>query len=346
MKINADFYLTKLKVKFEDINIIFLFGSNLGLVELLFKKTLEILKIDLNDPFSVSKIDGNEFKDNPSILFDNISTLSIFSDTRFIILDLMYISITKNIENIILEAIEKNNNNYLLIIKGGNIKQTPFVKHFQILKNSYLVPCYEENSDTIGSLISSLFSKHKLNFKKDFLNNLALRFNSDSLTNKMEIDKLDAFLTNNTYVTEEMILNLVSENTDINFDKILEYCTKGNPERALAYYNNFYENQSTTITLIRIFVNHFKLIEKLLLLTENDSNLKIVIEKASPPIFFKKKEFIISQCKLWNLKSINIILKRLIELELKCKLNQISEKTLMSQFILSTSVLAGNKIKT
>ena len=90
MKINADFYLTKLKVKFEDINIIFLFGSNLGLVELLFKKTLEILKIDLNDPFSVSKIDGNEFKDNPSILFDNISTLSIFSDTRFIILDLMY----------------------------------------------------------------------------------------------------------------------------------------------------------------------------------------------------------------------------------------------------------------
>ena len=104
MKINADFYLSKLKVKFEDINIIFLFGSNSGLIDLLFKKTLETFKISLNDPFSVSKIDGNEFKDNPSILFDNINTLSVFSDTRFVILDLMYISITKNIENIILES--------------------------------------------------------------------------------------------------------------------------------------------------------------------------------------------------------------------------------------------------
>ncbi len=346
MKINADFYLSKLKVKFEDINIIFLFGSNSGLVDLLFKKTLETFKISLNDPFSVSKIDGNEFKDNPSILFDNINTLSVFSETRIVILDLMYISITKNIENIILEAIEKNNNNYLLIIKGGSIKQTPFIKHFQNLKNSYLVPCYEENSNTVDSLISSLFSKHKLNFSKEFLNNLALRFNSDSLANKMEIDKLDTFLTNNMYVSEEMIFNLVSDNNDVNFDKIVEYCTSGNPRRALVYFNNIYENQNTTITLIRVFVNHFKLIEKFLLLVENGSNLKFVLEKAKPPIFFKKKAFIISQCKLWNLKSIDLILKRLIQLELKCKLNQISEKTLMSHFLLSTSVLARNKIKT
>ena len=60
----------------------------------------------------------------------------------------------------------------------------------------------------------------------------------------------------------------------------------------------------------------------------------------------KKRDFIIFQCNLWNLKSINLILKRLIVLELKCKLNNISEKTLMSQFILSTSVLAKNRTKT
>ena len=161
MKINSDLYLSKLKVKFEDINIIFLFGSNSGLVDLLFKKTLETFKISLSDPFSVSKIDGNEFKDNPSTLFDNINTLNVFSETRYVILDLMYISITKNIENIILEAIENNNNNYLLIIKGGSIKQNPFIRHFQNLKNSYLVPCYEENSSTVNSLISNLFLKHK-----------------------------------------------------------------------------------------------------------------------------------------------------------------------------------------
>ena len=79
------------------------------------------------------------------------------------------------------------------------------------MKNSILVPCYEENTNDIYKEISNLFSKHKLNFKEDFIKNLSLRFNSDSLTNKMEIEKLDTFLTNNKNVTEEMIFSLISK---------------------------------------------------------------------------------------------------------------------------------------
>ena len=89
MKIDPIFYEDYLKNKFENINIIFLYGTNIGLVNLTYEKTLKILEIDTNDPFSVSKIDGDEFKDNPSILHDNINTLGIFSEKRFILLDLM-----------------------------------------------------------------------------------------------------------------------------------------------------------------------------------------------------------------------------------------------------------------
>ena len=96
--------------------------------------------------------------------------------------------------------------------------------------------------------------------------------------------------------------------------------------------------------LILFVITIYILIEKILLLFESNKNLINVIENIKPPIFFKKKEFIIFQCKVWNLKLINIILNRLIDLELKCKLNHTIEKTLISQFILSTSVLARNKI--
>ena len=107
MKINSKYFEHNLRENIQNFNIIFLYGTNMGLVELLYKKALKILKVDINDPFSVSKLDGTEFKENPSILHDNICTLSIFSQKRFIMLDLTYISITKNIENVILEAIEE-----------------------------------------------------------------------------------------------------------------------------------------------------------------------------------------------------------------------------------------------
>ena len=98
MKLDPFFYEANLKDKFSNINIIFLYGNNIGLVELMYKKTLAILQIDTNDPFSVSKIDGNELKDNPALLQDNINTLSVLSEKRFILLDLMHISINKSIE--------------------------------------------------------------------------------------------------------------------------------------------------------------------------------------------------------------------------------------------------------
>ena len=250
-----------------------MYGSNVGLVELLYKKTLDILKININDPFNVSKIEGEEFKDHPWVLIDNISTLNMFSEKRFILLNLMYVSITKNMENTILKSVELENNNYILLIKGSNLKQSSFIKHFQSNKNSFIVPCYEEKLKTIYNEINSLFSKHKLNFEDDFVNNLALKFNSDSLNNKMEIEKLDTFLTNSKNVTKEMIFKLISKNDDFNFNKVIEYCTKGNSGDALTYFDNVYENQSTSITLIRMFVSHFKLIEKILLLVKKNKNL-------------------------------------------------------------------------
>ena len=161
----------------------------------------------------------------------------------------------------------------------------------------------------------------------------------------MEIEKLDIYLTNNKNVTKESIFKLISNYDEINLNKIIENCSSGKSSESLSIFENIYENQSTSIILIRMFVNHFKFIEKILLLFENNKNFEDVINNIKPPIFFKKREFVIFQCKIWNLKLINIVLSRLIELELKCKLNNYSEKILLSHFILSTSVLARNRIK-
>jgi len=263
LKIDPIFYEDYLKNKFKNINIIFLYGTNSGLVDLIYEKTLEILEINTNDPFSVSKIDGDEFRNDPSILHDNINTLNVFSEKRFILLDLMHISVNKSLEAIILETVKMKNNSYLLIIKASNLKTNSFIKHFQSIVNAILVPCYEQKINIMYSKLSDLFSKHKINFKRDIIENLMLKLSSDSLTNEMEIEKLDVFLTNNRNVTEDMIFTLISNNDDLNLNQVIENCSNGKPRDALTSFENIYENQSTTINLIRMFVNHFKLIEKI-----------------------------------------------------------------------------------
>ena len=95
-----------------------------------------------------------------------------------------------------------------------------------------------------------------------------------------------------------------------------------------------------------MFGKHFKTIEKILLLSQHEKSFSIAIDNLKPPIFFKDKPFFLYQCKLWSYKKISLIQKKLIDLEFKTKTGLYPEKALLSQFILSVSVLAKKKART
>ena len=214
------------------------------------------------------------------------------------------------------------------------------------LNTSIITACYEENSDKIKSEIRNLFLKHKVSFSNDFILHLSSKFSSDSLSNKMEIEKLDSFLTNNTNVSENTLTKFITNSEDINLTQIVKTCLNGETKVSLFYLDKIYEKSNVNIILIRIFSKHLKTIEQILLLNKHGKSFSIAIETLKPPIFFKDKSFFLYQCELWSLKKISLIQKRLIDLELKTKTGLYPEKTLLSQFILSVSVLAKKKART
>ena len=346
MKIKSENFLDHIKNNVNTYNLILFYGPNFGLVEMLYNNAIKALSIDKDDPFTVSKIDGNDFKENPSLLYDNISTFGMMSDKRTVLLNLVTVTINKSIENFIIDAL-KETYNFEIIIKADNIgSQNSLVKYIENLNNGLLIPCYEENINNNKVEISKLLNKYDLVFSDDFISSLNSKFSNDSLTNKMELEKLENFLINNNYVTEAMLYSLIIDNVDVNINKIISFCVSGNPHNALLYLDKIYDKSNTSIILTKSFIKHFKLIEKILLYIENGMNLTDAVNNIKPPIFFKDKPLITFQCKLWSLGKINIIFRRLIDIELKFKSNIYPEQTLLAQFVLSTSVIARNAIKT
>ena len=346
MKIKSENFLTSLKKNNGSQNIFLFYGPNFGLINLLYKKTFKILSIDINDAFSVSKIDGNAFKENPSILNDNISTFSMSKDKRTVLLDLTYITINKSIEKIILNTIKEKNKDYFLLIKANNLgSKNELVRFIEKLDNGILIPCYDEDTNKVKIQISRLFNQYGFRFSNDFISTLSSRFNSDSSINSMEIKKLEDFLTDNENITEGIILSLITDNININFNKIIQLCSSGKIEESLSSLDKIYENSSTAINITRLFVKHFRLIEEILLAVENGSNISDTINNIKPPIFFKDRPLLSFQCTLWTLSKVNLIFKRLIEIELKCKSSVYPNKILLSQFILSTALMAKKSVK-
>ena len=345
MRVRVDNYLQFLKKNHNKYNIIFLYGYNDGLVNLLFRDTINILGVDENNPFLVSKIDASQLKENPSILNDNLSTMSMFGEKRFVLLNLLYFTFSKATEKTIIDNLNHpKNDNFVLVIKAGNLSsQSSLIRKLQTSNNCILTPCYEDEPNNIKNKIRNLFDKYSLVFPRDFLSTFVKKFSPNSLINERELEKLENLFLSNTKITESLLLSFITNNEEINFNKIINCCLSGNPKDSLLYFDNIFENSGSNIGIIRQFGNHLRVIEKLILLNKNGISLKDATNEIKPPIFFKNIPTITHQCTLWNLKNINITLKRLIQLELKCKKTIYPEKTLISQFILSTSSLANKK---
>ena len=310
MKVHANQYLQFLNKNYNNHNIIFLYGTNNGLVNILFRDTIKSLKIDEDNPFLVSKIDGDELKENPTVLSDNLATISMFGEKKVILLNLLYTTITQTIEKLISDNITQKDNDFVLIIKAGNLSsKSNLIKFLQTSNNCILVPCYDEELDKIKTKIHELFNKYNLVFSNNFMSNFYNKFSTNSLINESELEKLENFIFENKNISESLLLSFMTNNEDINNNKIIDLCLSGKPKEALLYFNNIYDNSVSNIGIIRQFGNQLKLIENLILLNKKGLSLRDAINKIKPPIFFKNIPTVTDQCKMWSLKKLTPLKK-------------------------------------
>ena len=165
MKIKSDSFLNYIKNKSNKIRVVCLYGPNLGLVDKLYNKALQHINVNENDPFSVSKIDGNYFSENSSILNDNLSTLSTFTEKRVILLNLMHISVKQDLETIIVNDIKEESDYYILIIKASSLNsRSKLIKYLENSPTCITTACYEESIINVKSKIAQLFNKYNLSF--------------------------------------------------------------------------------------------------------------------------------------------------------------------------------------
>ena len=346
MKINSDHFLNSINNKRIDYKFILFYGSNYGLVDLLFKSSLKKLSIDTNDPFIVSKLDTQNLIDNPSSLSEALSTYSLVSDKRTVLLNLCNYSLNKKITDILISTLQLEIENYNLFIKADNLRnQSDLVKFVMNSKLGLLVPCYEETSVSVKDKLLNIFKENNLQFNHMFISEMTSRFSSDTSINQMEFDKLKTFLINNDKVDERTLLDLINNNTDLHINKIALHCANGDVEEALFFYEKTIQFSISPIVIVKAILKHFKIIENVLFQISNGSNVEYAMNSVQPPIFFKDKPHVSLQTKIWTIKKINLIKKRLIDSEIKCKNYIVNDKLLIAQLILSISVIGRNSIK-
>ncbi len=322
------------KINIDSYNYYLFYGENNGLKD-------ELIETHFKKQFreNLYKYDENFILKNEDSFFDEILTKSFFEEKKLIIIT----SSTSKIVPIIEEIIRKDITDIFIILVAEKLeKKSKLRSLFEKNKNTICVPFYSDNYQTFFYIIEKFFKEKKIPISREIINEIINRTNGDRLYLRNEMAKIEDFSKNKKKIELNDILKLINVVENKDFNELVDTCLSKN-EKKLKYIVN--ENNFTNddiILILRIFLSKVKRLLKIRNEMYSNENLDNIISSFKPTIFWKEKDIVKKQVAIYSKDSLEALIKKLFDVELKIKKNYENSINILLDFILNQAKIPNN----
>ena len=326
------FELKKVDTKKYDFYLFY--GENEGLKEETIKELFE--KKHKNNIF---RYDEKEIIDNKNEFFNNILTRSFFDNEKLIIVS----RVTDKIKDIIEEGCEKKIKDIQIILNSKILeKKSNLRKFFEKEKSTICVPFYEDNNQTLNSIISQFFRNKKIPVSQQLINILIERSRGHRKNLNNELEKIENFSLNKKKISLEEVIKLTNLADNYSASELVDQCLAKNTRKTANILNENNYSDEDNIIIIRTLLTKLKRLVKIYDLSKEKNNIDEAISAFKPPIFWKDKPLISQQMMVRKKNELNNLIYEACEVEYLIKKNSIVGKNILSNFIISNSKKSNN----
>lgn len=326
------FEITKLKLN--NHNFYLFYGDNEGLKEEIIKDIFE--KNYLNKIF---RYEEKEVLDNKNNFFHSVLTKSFFDNEKLIIIN----RVTDKIKETIEELIEKNPEDIKFILNSKNLeKKSALRKIFEKGKSIICTPFYEDNNQTLNSIISQFFRDKKIPISQQLINILIERSRGDRKNLSNELAKIESFLLNKKNINLNQIIKLTNLADNYSASELVDHSLAKNTRKTITILNENNYSDEDNIIIIRTLLAKLKRLVKIYELVDEKNNIDLAISSFKPPIFWKDKPLVTQQMKSWGKTKLKNLIYESNEIEFLIKKNSTVGKNILSDFIINNSKKANN----
>ena len=276
----------------------------------------------------------NEIFSDIDNFYNQVLSKSFFEKNKLIIIK----DASDKIKNEIEVLKEKNLDDIKIILISNMLdKKSKLRNLFEKGKDLVSIAFYSDNNQTLSTITKTFFSKKNIPISQESINLIVSRANGDRKSLNNELSKIENFLTNKKKITIEeiYILTNLSENYSIN--ELVDNCLAKNKDKILYIINENNFSFEDTIIIIRTFLAKAKRLIKLNQNMQIHKNIDQTIINFKPPIFWKDKELVKKQIKIWTLDKTYKLIDEINKIELNVKKNSINSLKILFDFILTTS---------
>ena len=317
------------KIKLNNYNFYLFYGDNEGLKEETIKNLFEKIYQD-----KIHRYEEKEVLDNIGDFFNSILTKSFFDNEKFIIIN----RATDKIKIVIEELIDKDPQDIQFVLNSKNLeKKSTLRKLFEKEKSIVCVPFYEDNNQTLNSIISQFFRIKKIPISQQLINILIERSRGDRKNLNNELAKIESFSINKKNISLQEIIAITNLADNYSASELIDYSLAKNTRKTVTILNENNYSDEDNIIIVRTLLSRLKRLSKIYELVNEENNIENAIASFRPPIFWKDKPMIIEQIKAWGKYEIESLIYKTNEVELLIKKNSSAGKNILFDFIISNS---------
>ena len=322
------------KIKLNNHKFYLFYGDNEGLKEETIKNLFE-----KNYSNKIHRYEEKEILDNTNDFFNSILTKSFFDNEKLIIIN----RATDKIKNIIEELIEKNPEDIQVILNSKNLEKKSILrKIFEKEKLILCVPFYEDNNQTLNSMINLFFRSKKIPVSQQLINILIERSRGDRKNLNNELEKIENFSSNKKALNLEEIIKLTNLADNYSASELIDYSLAKNTRKTVTILNENNYSDEDNIIIIRTLLAKLKRLVKIYELVDEKNNIEQAISTFKPPIFWKDKPLISQQLRSWTRDHLKNLIYKTNEIEFLIKKNSTVAKNILSDFIINNSRKTNN----
>ncbi len=326
------FELNKLKIN--NHNFYLFYGDNEGLKEETIKNLFEKNYLD-----KIHRYEEKEILDNMGDFFNSILTRSFFDNEKLIIIN----RATDKIKTVIEELIEKNPEDVQFILNSKNLeKKSNLRKLFEKEKSIICVPFYEDNNQTLNSIISQFFRNKKIPISQQLVNVLIERSRGDRKNLNNELEKIQNFSLNKKSITLQEIIKLTNLADNYSASELIDHSLAKNTRKTVSILGENNYSDEDNIIIIRTLLARLKRLVKIHELVDEKNNIDQAISSFRPPIFWKDKPLVTQQIRFWGKDKLKNLIYESNEIEFLIKKNSTVAKNILSDFIINNSKKTNN----
>jgi len=311
------------KREISSIKLFLVYGENQGLK----KEIIDTIKS--KDSGKEIKYEETQILANKLFFFNEIKNRSLFDENKIYLIE----RCTEKISDIVFEVINSKIDD-LIIINCGNLEKKSKLRNFvEKSENAAIIPTYKDNSQSLVNIAKSFFTEKKIDISYETINLLVNRCNGYRGNLKQELKKISNYIIDKKIISLKEISVLTNLSENYSASELVDATLSKNLKKTQEILDENNYSQEDTFLVLRVFLHKTKKILNLIENIDKEKNIEKVIAEYKPPIFWKDKPVIKKQLQLWSFKTINELIYKLNDIELKVKKNNTTSLILMKNFI-------------